>query len=523
MAPSLPSTLHLSPNMPLQVKHVWEVACQSFPLSLDKRFREHFQPAKSLLEDRIAAGDWIYGYSSGFGPLARFHVSPEADSRLQQGLIYHLATGVGPAFESEVVRAIMFTRLGQLLKGHSGIDIQLPNLLAACLNVNLLPIIPSLGTVGASGDLTPLAHMALGLMGETDVCYKGVQKSGLLAFEASGLKPWQPKGREALALVNGTAAMTALAALNDTSARTALSISQLHVLIMGEVLEAYKEAWHPGIAEVRPHPGQIAVSNWLWEASASSNRLTPLSRSRWKSGSHKDAHPRQDAYTLRCAPQVLGAVWDICQHHGQVVSTELNAVSDNPVLLPEKELLLHGGNFNGQHISFVSDYLQTGIVQMAVYAERRFARLTHPSLQDRLPAFLQSQRLGAQSGFMGAQVTTSALVARMRSQAHPSSIQSISTNGDNQDIVSMGTLAALRTREQLDHLYDILAIEGIGLVQAMDLVSDGEWEGFSEQVRQYATRLRKVVPCLQEDRPLAPDQQNWKKVLRTHPKFWVTA
>jgi tyrosine ammonia-lyase len=498
-----------------------DVAAGRRKLSLTCASVEAMERSRALLEKAVRERRIIYGVTTGFGPLAGRFISPEQSGQLQRNLVSHLATGVGSPFSQVQTRAIMTARAVNLAKGHSAIRPESVQLLIECINVGIVPIIPSIGTVGASGDLTPLAHMTLALFGEEDVFLEGEQMSAAEAFRKKGMKPLVPEHKEALALVNGTSAMTAIAALNGCDARNGVQVALELTVLYAELLRGRLEAYDLRFSAVRPHKGQQAATRELLRLCGDSGRLRP-SEPAWlpedafhANGISAGNEVPQDPYTIRCAPQIAGAVLDVLNFHDEVVETELNSVTDNPIFFGDD--ILHGGNFFGQHVAFASDALLTAVITLAVHSERKIARMVDEKLNGGLPAFLQGDRTGLQSGFMGAQVTASALVAEMRSKAVPASIQSIPTNANNQDVVTMGTLAARKTSEMLDHLFDVLAIEALIMVQAFEILGGFSSEEFGKSSRGLAKYVRAESPFLSCDRPLFADIRRLSAKLRSRP------
>ncbi len=490
-------------------------------LELTARSWDAVGRSREVLDELIADRRRIYGITTGYGPLATQHICPEQASLLQRNLVYHLASGVGQYLSAEDTRALLGARLIALSRGHSAIRPETLELLLNCLRHDILPLVPAMGTVGASGDLTPLAHLALGWLGEGEVRFRGRICPAAEALAACGLKPWVPDAKEGLAMVNGTSAMTGIAARNAVRARRAshwaLALSALH----GEVAGVRSEAWHPRLGGLRPHPGQLYCHEFLHGWIESSERAVgwaPPPRiaepEPGAGGVAANQEILQDPYTLRCVPQILGAVVDVIDFHHRVVETELNAVTDNPVFFSEDASVYHGGNFYGQHVAFASDALHNAIVKMAILAERTIARVTDVSLNRGLPAFLQGDRSGLQSGYMGAQVTASAVLAEMRSEAMPASIQSVPTNANNQDVNPMGTIAARKASRALDHLDRILAIEAMVLVSAMELrQAEAQARAFSGRARAVQQYVRQRVSPLGEDRPLGQEIENLSRQL----------
>ena len=406
----------------------------------------------------------------------------------------------------------MVARLATLAQGRSAARPEILHLLVDVLNAGLAPAIPEKGTVGASGDLTPLAHMALALMGEGCFLVDGASMPAAGILRAHGLEPVVLERKDGLALVNGTSVMTGVAALNGQALRRLLGVGVRATLLYAEAMGARWEGWHPLVGEARPHPGQRRIHALLREAGDGTERLrafSPIPEAigpTAANGVGPAGDIAQDPYTIRCAPQVLGAILDMLEVHDRVVETELTSVTDNPLVFAEEEAIVHGGNFMGQHVAFVADLLTNASVQLAVFCERQIARITDVTLSGGLPPFLQGEATGLQSGFMGAQVTATALVAEMRAHAMPASIQSIPTNGNNQDVVSMGTIAARRCRCILRDLSRVLAIEALVLAQAYDLrVEQDASRAFSPASREFHASVRRHSPRLGADRPLSRD------------------
>lgn len=493
------------------------------------------------LQDVIAARRHVYGLTTGFGPLADRLVDPADVVLLQQNLVHHLAAGVGPALDWDEARAMVLARLLSVLQGISGASPTVAGVLVGLLNSPYAPAIPSRGTVGASGDLTPLAHMVLCLQGSGHFLTRDGLRRDAADVAGTAFPRLDLAGRDALALVNGTSAMTGCALLTAVDAAAALGVGVALSAVLAEVQGGRVEAWHPAFAAHRPHPGQARVANALRARVAGSGRVErkPVAATILDPGETRGAPSArrigQDAYTLRCVPQVLGAVADTLDWHDRVVATELRSVTDNPLFPapdgdgpgdPDLPPALHGGNFMGQHVGLASDALSNGVIVMAGLAERQIARLTDERLNDGLPAFLHRGTPGLNSGFMGAQVTATALLAELRAGAGAASVQSISTNGANQDVVSMGTIAARMVRHRLDLTRQIHAILALALAQAMELRTGCAAEvtgeaaalpGFSPSALALHALVRTVSATLHADRPLGPEITALAEVLRGDP------
>lgn len=479
MTAALPSVLLLDRALPLD--QAAAAARGAVRLSLSRAAEARLAEGHRRLQGVIAARRHVYGLTTGFGPLADRLVDPADGVALQQNLVHHLASGVGPPLDWDEARAMVLARLMSIAQGVSGASPAVAGVLVALLNSPFAPEIPSRGTVGASGDLTPLAHMVLCLQGRGRFLTRDGSPVEAAGVVGAALPQLDLTGRDGLALVNGTSAMTGCALLTAADAASALGMAVALSAALAEVLHGRVEAWHPAFAVHRPHPGQARVAAALLARVAGSDRVErrPIAATVLDEAATRDAPSArrigQDAYTLRCVPQVLGAVADTLDWHDRVVATELASVTDNPLFpVPSDDdadlpPALHGGNFMGQHVGLASDALSNAVIVMAGLAERQVARLTDERLNDGLPAFLHRGAAGLNSGFMGAQVTATALLAELRAGAGAASIQSISTNGANQDVVSMGTIAARQLRRRLELTRQIQAILALAVAQAMEM------------------------------------------------------
>lgn len=470
---------------------------------------------RSFLQNEIDQEKIIYGVTTGYGPLANRFIATDQVNQLQKNLIRMVATGIGEAMPLHHVKASMLTRLINLSKGYSGVTEECVELLSFFINNNIIPFVPELGTVGASGDLTPLAHIALALMGEGKVHYKGQWRDAKSVLEELDLSVLEPKAKEGLALINGTAVMTGIAGLNQVLTERILKLSVMLSVIYIELQNGKMEAFHPLFGEVRPHAGQQKVIRWLNQLLQTSN-MVDRNKTNDQSLSHQPSHLIQDVYSLRCIPQIFGAIADVIDFHERTLLIELNAVTDNPLIFPDDESIMSGGNFMGSHIALCSDALTNALINIAVHAERVIARIVDPVLNNHLPPYLQGDNDGLNSGFMSAQVSATSIVAYVKSLATPASIQSIPTNGNNQDVVSMGTIAAQKTNVVLNRVIDLLSIEALALVQAFELKGGFEDNSlFSEPTVGFANEIRKISSFVKNDRPLYNDFKDVSEFLKS--------
>ncbi len=450
--------------------------------------------SRRVIDDAVARGETMYGINTGFGKLANIRIDPAALDQLQANLIRSHAAGVGDPFPAEVVRAMMLLRTNVLLRPTSGVRPALAQALVDLLNSGVLPVVPEQGSVGASGDLAPLSHLALALMGEGTVTADGRAGPAGPALQAVGLEPFRFGPKEGLAFINGTQAQTALLALvvHDAQVlwRTAVGAATMSL----EALKGTPTPLDPRIHAARPHRGQIRAAQLM-------RRLLEHSEIR---ESHRENDPRvQDAYSLRCAPQVLGAVADAIRFAAEVVDVELNASTDNPLVFENGDVL-SGGNFHGQPVAQALDVLAIGLTTLQALAERRVERLVNPDLSGGLPAFLTSDP-GLRSGFMMVQITAASLVAESRAIAYPASIGSIPTDANQEDFVPMGMAAAYKTRRILANATRVVAAELMCGAQGLDFLAPLKPGAGIRDLHRKVRDSGFGIAALGEDRPPGPD------------------
>jgi histidine ammonia-lyase len=461
---------------------------------------ERIRAGRALVDQWVAEERRIYGVTTGFGALSDVAISKNDTRRLQENILMSHASGVGEPLPAETVRAVMTLRVKDFARGHSGIRLETARHLLELLNRGVLPVVPEKGSVGASGDLAPLAHLALVLLGRGEAIYGGARMSGADALAACGLRPVQLESAEGLALVNGTQVMTAIGGLAVYDAGRLSRLTDIAASMTLEVLMGSRTEFNPRIHQVRPHPGQIA-------AAANMERIT---RNSEIISSHKDCSRIQDAYTLRCSPQVHGATKDAIAYCRRVIETEMNASTGNPLMFADSGEFLLGGNFHGQPVALAMDFLGMAVAELANISERRIERLVNPKLSG-LPAFLVSDG-GLNSGFMIAQYTAAALVSENKVLAHPASVDSIPTSANKEDHVSMGTIAARKCREIVANAENVVAIELLCAAQALDLFTNlkpGEGTLAAYQV------VRRSIAHLDADRFLAADIQAMRELMRS--------
>ena len=476
----------------LRIEDVWSVALEGAAASLSDEARGKMRAARHLVE-RAAHGsrEHTYGINTGFGRFVSESIPEELTGELQLRLLRSHACGVGDPYPAEIVRAAMLLRANALAKGTSGARVETVELLIECLTRGVLPYVPSRGSVGASGDLAPLAHLALPLVGEGDAWFDGQLHSGANALASAGLEPTTLEAKEGLSLINGTQFMAAFGALGSVRARRLARTADLGCALSLEALQGSRASFLPQIHRLRPLRGQ---------GDSAANVLRLLEGSAINEA-HKWCDKVQDAYSLRCAPQVHGAARDLLGYVEGTVAVELNAATDNPLVLVEDELLVSNGNFHGQPLAFALDALAMASSELANISERRLERLVNPNLSDGLPAFLTTDG-GLNSGFMIPQYVAAALVSENKSLCHPASVDSIPTSAGQEDHVSMGNAAGLKAWQVLANSERALAIELLAGAQAVEFLAPLEP---GQGVRATHDFIRTLSPRLGDDRPLAPD------------------
>ena len=505
----------------LTIGDVEAVARHGIGAALDVHARERMQEARDVVEALVAEGAVVYGVTTGFGDLASTFVEPDRSAQLQENLLMSHAVGVGEPFPREIVRAMLLLRANTLALGHSGARPLVVDRLLAFLDHGIHPVVPEQGSVGASGDLAPLAHLALPLIGRGQVELGGQVLPALLALREVGLEPLRLEAKEGLALLNGTQLMSAVGSLlladADRLVRTASVVAAMSV----EALLGTDVAFASAYQLARPHRGQIAVAAELRHLLRDSG----VQRSH-----HGSPHKVQDPYSLRCIPQVHGAVRDALDYLRGVLDIELNSATDNPLVFPGGGVaeadtaatgggrVISGGNFHGEPVAFALDFAKLALSELGSISERRTALLLDPRLNGGLPAFLVPSS-GLDSGMMLYQYTAAALVSENKVLAHPASVDSIPTSANQEDHVSMGAIAARHARSVLEHVERIVAIELLVATQALDLrlamlTSDGPIEpGLG--VREAHERVRAEVAHLERDREPGRDLQAGLDLVRS--------
>jgi len=458
-------------------------------LKVSAEARQRVKAVRSAIDKAVRDKKVIYGITTGLGAFSDVTISRAQGKQLQKNVLMSHAAGVGGPLPDDIVRCVLMLMINSKAKGHSGMRWSTLGTLLKLFNKKIIPVVPEQGSVGASGDLAPLAHLSLVLIGRGQARYRGRTLSGAQALKRAGIAPVELAEGEGVALINGTQVMTAIGALTLHQALQLAKIMDIAAAMSLEVLLGSNKQFHKRIHRLRPHPGQI-------DSAANMRRVTDGSEI---ISSHKDCGRVQDAYSLRCVPQVHGASRDTLAHVKRVVEIEMNSSTENPLVFANGQTM-SGGNFHGQPVALVMDFLTIALAEFASIAERRVERMVNPNLSG-LPSFL-IQEGGVNSGFMIAQYTAAALVSENKVLAHPASVDSIPTSANKEDHVSMGTIAARKARQVAENVKQVAAIELLCAAQALDLFTN--LKPGKGSLAAYKV-IRRHVKHMKRDRELAPD------------------
>ncbi|MDR3541635.1 MAG: histidine ammonia-lyase [Desulfosporosinus sp.] len=476
----------------LTLEQVVAVARYGAQVDLHSAAKKKVLRSREYVDQLIEDNQLVYGITTGFGMFSNVVISKDDAKKLQRNLIMSHATGVGEPLAPEIVRAILLLRANALAKGFSGIRLSTLETLIEVLNSGIIPVVPEKGSLGASGDLAPLSHMVLVLLGEGEAFYKGCRMSGQEALAQAKIAPVVLEGKEGLALINGTQVMTAIAALAIWDAEILWETANISAALSLEALEGILDAFDPKIHVVRPHRGQINVAKQIRLLTEGSTFVAG------------EQHPRvQDAYSFRCVAQVHGPSGDAVAYVKKVVEIEINSATDNPLIFPDEKQVLSGGNFHGQPIALAMDFLAIAVAELANIAERRVERMVNPNLSG-LPAFLTPNG-GLNSGFMIVQYSAASLVSENKTLAHPASVDSIPSSANQEDHVSMGTIAARKARVIIENTAHVLAMELLAACQAVDLRKGSEELKLGKGSEGAYHLVRSKVSTLGVDRVMYPD------------------
>ncbi len=473
----------------LTIALVKSIAAGQTDVKLDDSVRPLVRAGRDVVEATVKAGTQVYGVTTGFGRLKSVMIEPKDAIALQRNLVLSHCTGVGEPLPEDAARASVLLRAHSLARGYSGVRVEVIDLLLEMVNRRVTPIIPSKGSVGASGDLAPLAHMALVLIGDGEATFEGKRMSGGDALKAAQLAPLTLQAKEGLALINGTQIMTGIGALAAYRAQLACKAADIAGAMSLEAFLGTDSAFDERLNALRPHPGQARVAA----------NMRHLLRNSGVIASHEDCDRVQDPYSFRCIPVVHGAVRDALHAVENTLVIEMNSVTDNPIVIPEDGSFLTGGNFHGEPVALAMDYLSMALTELGSIAERRIYKLLEGL--EGLPMFL-SEGHGLHSGYMLAQYTAAALVSENKTLSYPASVDSIPTSAGQEDHVSMGTISARQCEQVVGNLENIIAIELLEAAQALDFRAPLTY-GSGTAVAHRVVRSR--VPHLREDRNLSLD------------------
>lgn len=478
-------------GMDLKIEDVYNIAfSMDTKVQLSSTSLEKMKTSRAFIFEIVEKGNPVYGINTGFGALSNKFIDKKDLEQLQINLIRSHCTGVGEYLDRETTRALMLLRANCLASGFSGINPELVLLLLDLLNHDILPAIPGRGSVGASGDLAPLAHMALPLIGEGEVFINGVLSDAKDGLKLINKNPIKLGPKDGLALINGTALMASMACLNTYKAELIMKTADIAATLTLEGVRGTNTAYSPLISNLKPHRGQLDCVSNLNNLTANSEIMN----------SHKECLKVQDPYSLRCVPQVHGACRQTLNHSKEVVSVEVNSVTDNPLVYPQEKTIISGGNFHGEALALCMDYLSMGVSEIANISERRIEKMMNPSFSE-LPAFLTKES-GINSGLMIVQVTAAALVSENKTLCFPASVDSVPTSTDKEDHVSMGPNAGRKLTQIIENTINVLAVELLCAACALDFQRPLKTSKALESVHQL---IREVVPPLKEDRILYKD------------------
>lgn len=471
----------------LSIDEVIRVAREYENVEIDEKVKDKVKKSREVIEKIIEKGKPIYGVNTGFGELANVRIDEDKIEELQKNLIRSHSCGVGEALNEEITRTMILLRLNSLAKGYSGVRYEILESLKEALNKKFYPFIPSQGSVGASGDLTVLAHLALSLMGEGKAFYEGKIMDSKKVLEILNIKPMKLKAKEGIALINGTQFMTGVLCLAYNDAMNLIKNAQIATTMSLEALKGTNQAFREEISHARPYKGQINASKNLWKLSQKSEIIK----------SHKDCPKVQDAYTLRCAPQVFGAMYEALYFIKNIVEIEINSATDNPLIFGEE--VISGGNFHGEPVAIAIDLLNIVLTKLSSFSERRVFRLLDKKLSG-LPSFL-TKMPGLNSGLMILQYVSASLTSENKSMAYPASVDSIPASANQEDYQSMGSISARKCIQILKNAEKVIAIEYIVASQALDFINIEP----SPASKIAHDLIRKNVKMMEEDRSMSDE------------------
>lgn len=498
----------------LELKDFQKIIIENEKIELDEsllsRVDKSFQFLKEFSKNKV-----IYGVNTGFGPMAQFKISDEDTHQLQYNLIRSHSSGIGNPLPADEVKACMLARLNTLSLGNSGVHQSVIHLLQELINRDITPLIFEHGGVGASGDLVQLAHLALVLIGEGEVFYKGERKSTKQVFEKEGLEPIKVEIREGLALMNGTSVMSGIGIVNAYKANQLTDISLRLSCAINEIVQAYDDHLSEALNGTKKHYGQQKVAERMRAHLADSKLIRKREEHLYTHFEEQEKvfkEKVQEYYSLRCVPQILGPVLDTLEYTEKVLENEINSANDNPIINVEDQHVYHGGNFHGDYISLEMDKLKIVVTKLTMLAERQLNYLLNAKINEILPPFVNLGKLGFNFGMQGVQFTATSTTAESQMLSNSMYVHSIPNNNDNQDIVSMGTNAAVICRKVIENAFEVLAIEAITIIQAVEYL--GFQDKVSSSTKELYDEIRKIIPAFSDDMVMYPYLEEVKKYLK---------
>ncbi len=499
----------------LELKDFQKIVTENEKIELDDalltRVEESFHFLKEFSKDKV-----IYGVNTGFGPMAQFKIGDADTHQLQYNLIRSHSSGIGNPLPADEVKACMLARMNTLSLGKSGVHRSVVELLKELINRDVTPLIFEHGGVGASGDLVQLAHLALVLIGEGEVFYKGQRRQTSEVFEAEGLQPIAVEIREGLALMNGTSVMSGIGAVNAYKAGQLTEISLKLSCAINEIVQAYDDHLSEALNATKRHHGQQKIAERMREHLSDSKLIRKRADhlyTRFEEQEKIFKDKVQEYYSLRCVPQILGPVLDTLEYTEKVLENEINSANDNPIINVEDQHVYHGGNFHGDYVALEMDKLKIAVTKLTMLAERQLNYLLNAKINEILPPFVNLGRLGLNFGMQGVQFTATSTTAESQMLSNPMYIHSIPNNNDNQDIVSMGTNAAVICRKVIENAFEVLSIEAVTIVQAIDYL------GFQDQVssstKALYNEIRNIIPAFSDDMVMYPYLEEVRRYLKS--------
>jgi len=492
--------IHISSDSDINIEDVSNILFQKEKIQINKESKELVKESFQFLEE-FAKNKVIYGINTGLGPMAQYRIDDDKLVDLQYNLIRSHSAGAGNKIPNIYVKASMLVRMRSIMQGFSGVHPSCVELLQTLINSDVYPFLPEHGGVGASGDLVQLAHLALVLIGEGHVTYKGEFKLTKDVFNELGIKPIEVKLREGLSLINGTSVMTGVGLVNVIKSKQLLNWSLAASVMLNEVVMSFDDHFSVILNSVKKHKGQNKIAEMM-RTILHDSKLISRREDHFFSGNVDDRifkRKVQEYYSLRCVPQILGPVYEVVESAKNVVINEANSVSDNPIVDVKNENVYHGGNFHGDYVSLEMDKLKLAVTRVSMLAERQTAFLFNNKINEILPPFVNLGILGLNLGMQGVQFTATSTTAENQTLSNSMYVHSITTNNDNQDIVSMGTNSALLTKKVIDNAYQVQAIEMMALLQAIDYLEVAS--KLSSFTKDIYDELRAVVPKFIEDTP----------------------